>query len=136
MEHSGPAATATGALVGSMREFGPLTAPIVLYGVTMVPTELLSNATVAVRVTPIAIALAESLSVSPRPFLVAVMTAGNRAFATPFDYQTDVIVYRMGSYRCMDFVTGGLPLNLVTFAVAILAIRTFFPFRAMPTLDC
>ncbi|MFC3578748.1 SLC13 family permease [Sphingomonas hylomeconis] len=128
MEESGLAAEATGALVGSMREFGPLTALIVLYGLTMILTELLSNATVAVLVTPIAVALAESLGVSPRPFLVAVMMAGSAAFATPFGYQTNVIVYQMGGYRYLDFVKVGLPLNLITFAVAIVAIQAFFPF--------
>jgi di/tricarboxylate transporter len=128
MEQSGLAAEATDTLVGSMKEFGPLTALIVLYGITMVLTELLSNATVAVLVTPIAVALASSLGVSPRPFLVAVMMAGSAAFATPFGYQTNVIVYQMGGYRYMDFVKVGLPLNLITFAVAIAAIRIFFPF--------
>lgn len=128
MEESGLAATATGALVGSMQEFGPLTALIVLYGATMLLTELLSNATVAVLVTPIAVALAESLGVSPRPFIVAVMMAGSAAFATPFGYQTNVIVYQMGGYRYMDFVRVGLPLNLLTYAVAIVAITAFFPF--------
>ena len=111
-----------------MREISPLTALIVLYGATLILTELLSNATVAVLVTPIAVALAESLGVSPRPFLVAVMMAGSAAFATPFGYQTNVIVYQMGGYRYMDFVRVGLPLNLITFAVAIFAISIFFPF--------
>lgn len=128
MEESGLAAAATGALIGSMHEVGPLTALIVLYGITMVLTELLSNATVAVLVTPIAVALADSLGVSPRPFLIAVMMAGSAAFATPFGYQTNVIVYQMGGYRYMDFVRVGLPLNLLTFAVAIAAIQMSFPF--------
>lgn len=128
MEESGLAAATTTALVGSLHDVAPLTALIVLYGLTMVLTELLSNATVAVLVTPVAVALAESLGVSPRPFLVAVMMAGSAAFATPFGYQTNVIVYQMGGYRYMDFVRVGLPLNLITFAVAILAIQTFFPF--------
>jgi di/tricarboxylate transporter len=56
------------------------------------------------------------------------MMAGSAAFATPFGYQTNVIVYQMGGYRYMDFVKVGLPLNLITYAVAILAIQTFFPF--------
>ncbi len=128
MEESGLAAAATGALIGSMHQVGPLTALIVLYGITMLLTELLSNATVAVLVTPIAVALADSLGVSPRPFLIAVMMAGSAAFATPFGYQTNVIVYQMGGYRYMDFVRVGLPLNLLTFAVAIVAIQMFFPF--------
>ena len=128
MEQSGLAEKATRALIGSMQEVGPLTALIVLYALTMVLTELLSNATVAVLVTPVAVALAESLGVSPRPFLVAVMMAGSAAFATPLGYQTNVIVYQMGGYRYTDFLKVGLPLNIVTFAVAILAIRFFFPF--------
>lgn len=128
MEESGLASAATSALVGSMREISPLIALVVLYGATLVLTELLSNATVAVLVTPIAVALAESLGVSPRPFLIAVMMAGSAAFATPFGYQTNVIVYQMGGYRYMDFVRVGLPLNLITFAVAIVSINVFFPF--------
>jgi di/tricarboxylate transporter len=128
MEESGLAAAATRMLIGSMHGISPLIALVVLYGATMVLTELLSNATVAVLVTPIAVALAESLGVSPRPFLVAVMMAGSLAFATPFGYQTNVIVYQMGGYRYMDFVRVGLPLNLITFGVAIAAISIFFPF--------
>jgi len=128
MEVSGLAAAATRAFVGSMDGLGPLAALIVLYGLTMILTELLSNATVAVLVTPVAVALAESLGVSPRPFLVAVMMAASAAFATPFGYQTNVIVYQMGGYRYLDFVRVGLPLNLLTFAVAIVAIHAFFPF--------
>lgn len=128
MEESGLAGAATRAMLGSMNEISPLVALIILYGATMILTELLSNATVAVLVTPIAVALAESLAVSPRPFLVAVMMAGSAAFATPFGYQTNVIVYQMGGYRYMDFVRVGLPLNLITFATAIVAIRAAFPF--------
>jgi di/tricarboxylate transporter len=128
MEESGLAAAATNSLIGSLDGISPLAALIILYALTMVLTELLSNATVAVLVTPLAVALAESLGVSARPFIVAVMMAGSAAFATPFGYQTNVIVYQMGGYRYMDFVRVGLPLNLITFAVAIAAIRTFFPF--------
>jgi hypothetical protein len=53
---------------------------------------------------PLAVALGESMGVSPRPFLVAVMIAGSAAFATPFGYQTNVLVYQMAGYRYMDFV--------------------------------
>jgi di/tricarboxylate transporter len=128
MEQSGLAAQASGLLIGSVGGLSPLVALIVLYVVTMALTELLSNATVAVLVTPISVALAESLAVSPRPFLVAVMIAASAAFATPFGYQTNVIVYQMAGYRYMDFVRVGLPLNLITCVVAIVAIRMAFPF--------
>lgn len=87
-----------------------------------------SNATVAVLIVPMAVALAEALGVSPRPFTVAVMMAGSAAFATPFGYQTNVLVFQIGGYSYMDFVRVGLPLKLITWATAMVAIPYFFPF--------
>ncbi|MFL6784785.1 MAG: SLC13 family permease [Sphingomicrobium sp.] len=125
---SGVAETATAALIGGLDGLSPLVALIIVYGATLFATELLSNATVAVLFTPVAVSLAEALHVSARPFLVAVMIAGSAAFATPFGYQTNVIVYRMGGYNYLDFVKVGLPLNLITWVVGIMAIPIYFPF--------
>ena len=128
IEVTGLAATGAGMLIEVLRPFGPLVGLIILYGVTLFATELLSNATVAVLITPIAVALAESFGVDPRPFLVGVMMAASAAFATPFGYQTNVLVFQMGGYSYMDFVRVGLPLNLVTWVAAMIAIPIFFPF--------
>lgn len=128
LDQSGLAAAASKMLITSVHGLSPLLALSVLYVLTMVMTELLSNATVAVLITPIAVALAQSLGVNPRPFLIAVMMAASAAFATPFGYQTNVIVYQMGGYRYMDFVRVGLPLNVLTAIVAITMIHLVFPF--------
>jgi di/tricarboxylate transporter len=125
---SGVAETATETLIHSLDGLSPLVALIIVYGATLFATELLSNATVAVLFTPLAVSLAEALHVSPRPFLVAVMIAGSAAFATPFGYQTNVLVYRLGGYNYMDFVRVGLPLNFITWVVGIIAIPLYFPF--------
>jgi di/tricarboxylate transporter len=93
---SGVAESATHTLIGGLDGLSPMLALIVLYGATLFATELLSNATVAVLFTPVAVSLGEALHVSPRPFLVAVMIAGSAAFATPFGYQTNALVYQMG----------------------------------------
>lgn len=128
LEETGLAAAATRLLIGSMDGMSPLLALIILYGVTLFATEILSNATVAVLFTPIAVSIAEAFAVSPRPFLVAIMLAGSAAFATPFGYQTNVIVYQMGGYNYLDFVKIGIPLNVITWVVGIIAIRMYFPF--------
>jgi len=128
IEVTGLAAAGAESLIGVIQPLGPLGALIVLYGVTLFATELLSNATVAVLITPIAVALAESLGVDPRPFLVGVMMAASAAFATPFGYQTNVLVFQMGGYSYMDFVRVGVPLNLITWIAAMIAIPIFFPF--------
>ena len=128
LEKTGLAGAATATLIERIDGLSPLVALAILYGATLFATEILSNATVAVLFTPIAVSFAEALGVSPRPFLVAVMIAGSAAFATPFGYQTNVIVYRMGGYTYMDFVRLGIPLNILTWAVAVVAIQMAFPF--------
>jgi len=128
LDETGLASSATNALIGTMQGVSPLIALIILYGVTLFATELLSNATVAVLFTPVAVSMAEAFSVSPRPFLVAVMIAASAAFATPFGYQTNVLVYQMGGYNYLDFLKVGLPLNIITWAAAVVAIRVYFPF--------
>lgn len=128
LDVTGLAASATNALVGWVKALGPLMALALIYGGTLLLTEILSNAAVAVLLTPVAVALADSLGVSPRPFLVAVMLAASAAFATPFGYQTNVLVYQLGRYSYMDFVRIGVPLNLLTWAVGVAAIHWAFPF--------
>lgn len=128
LEITGLASSATTAMLGLVRSLGPFGALALLYGATLFLTEILSNAAVAVLVTPVAVALAESLGVSARPFLVAVMMAASAAFATPFGYQTNVLVYQMGGYSYTDFVKIGVPLNLLTWLVGVLVIPIFFPF--------
>jgi di/tricarboxylate transporter len=128
LDVTGLAESATHALIGTMQGASPMLALIILYGVTLFATELLSNATVAVLFTPIAVSMADAFSVSPRPFLVAIMIAASAAFATPFGYQTNVLVYQMGGYNYLDFLKVGLPLNFITWAAAVIAIHIYFPF--------
>lgn len=128
LDVTGLAGAVTRMMIGSLDEFSPLLALVIVYGATLFATELLSNATVAVLFTPIAVSIAEALGVSPRPFLVAVMISGSAAFATPFGYQTNALVYQMGGYTFLDFVRVGIPLNLITWAVAVVSIQFWFPF--------
>lgn len=128
LEVTGLAALATNGLVGVVKSLGPLMALALIYGATLLLTEILSNAAVAVLLTPVAVALAESLGVSPRPFLIGIMMAASAAFATPFGYQTNVLVYQLGRYSYMDFVRIGIPLNLLTWVVGVGVIPIFFPF--------
>lgn len=106
-----------------------LPAPLLIWGVyllTSILTELVSNNAVAVVVTPIAIGLAASLGVDPRPLVVAVMVAASASFATPIGYQTNTLVYGPGGYRFTDFMRIGIPLNLSIGVLASLLIPVFW----------
>ncbi len=108
----------------------PFAQLIIIYLVTMVLTELLSNNTAAVLMFPIGLATAAALNVSYMPFVVALTIAASCGFATPIGYQTNLMVYGPGGYRFMDFVRFGFPLNLVVALVTITVVPLVFPFHA------
>ncbi|MCB1389039.1 MAG: SLC13 family permease [Rhodobacteraceae bacterium] len=98
-----------------------------VYLVAMALTEVVSNNAVAVIVTPVAIGLAQTMGVDPRPLVVAVMFAASASFATPIGYQTNTLVYGPGGYRFTDFLRVGLPLNALAALTATLLIPLIWP---------
>ena len=66
----------------------------------------------SVPCTPIAISIAQSLGVSPEPFILAVLFGANLSFATPMAYQTNILLMNAGGYKFGDFVRVGLPLAI------------------------
>ncbi|HZU37924.1 MAG TPA: SLC13 family permease [Gemmataceae bacterium] len=106
----------------------PLLTLAMVYGVTMVFTELMSHSAAAVLVFPIALAAAHSLNVSFMPFIMAILVAASCTFATPIGYPTNLMVYGPGGYRFTDFLRFGGPLNLLIWAVTILLTPILWPF--------
>ena len=90
-------------------------------------TELVSNNAVAVVFTPIAISLAQSLGMEPRPFLVIVMIAASASFATPIGYQTNTLVYAPGGYRFTDYMRLGVPMNVGIGVLSALLVPLAWP---------
>lgn len=91
-------------------------------------TELVSNNAVAVVVTPVAISLALTLGVDPRPFVVIVMIAASASFATPIGYQTNTLVYAPGGYKFTDYMRLGIPMNVGVGVIAALLVPLMWPF--------
>ena len=121
----GNAMTETGTaqwIAGGLLSFGPLTPWIALamvYALTALFTELITNNAAAVLMFPIALAVSEQLGVNFLPFAVAVMFAASASFITPLGYQTNLMVYGPGRYRFTDYMRIGIPLSLVVAAVAL-----------------
>lgn len=101
----------------------------VIYFVTLLATELISNNTAAALMLPLALSTASQLGVNFMPFVIAVMMAASAGFATPFGYQTNLMVYGPGGYKFMDYVKIGLPLDLLIGAVTIALAPLAFPFH-------
>ncbi len=95
-----------------------------LYFATFILTELLSNATAAALVFPIALnaATAENSGFDPTFAAIIVMIGASASFATPIGYQTNLMVQGPGGYRFSDYMKIGIPLGLITGTVAVTAI--------------
>jgi di/tricarboxylate transporter len=128
MQNSGTAELIAAQLLNVTQPLGLLGVLATFYLLTSVLTELISNNAAAVVLTPIAIATAAALGVSPMPFVIAVMFAASNSFMTPIGYQTNTFIYGPGGYRFSDFVRVGGPLNLLLLVVATFVIPLFFPF--------
>jgi len=76
-------------------------------------TNVVSNNAAAVIGTPIAIAIAQQLGVNPEPFVLAVLFGANMSFATPFGYQTNLLILSAGGYKFSDFMRVGIPLIII-----------------------
>ncbi|MDO5641262.1 MAG: SLC13 family permease [Paracoccus sp. (in: a-proteobacteria)] len=111
----------------SLASLPPWALVLAVYTLASALTETVTNNAVAVIVTPLAITLAHSLGVDPRPLIVAVMMGASASFATPIGYQTNTLVYGPGGYRFSDFIRVGMPLNLLMALTAAIAIPMFWP---------
>ena len=95
---------------------------VILYLITAVLTELLSNNATIVIMAPIAVALAyEMLAAGPagqdlaRAYVLTACIAASASFVTPIGYQTNTFVYTVGGYRFKDFLRIGIFFNLIYF---------------------
>jgi di/tricarboxylate transporter len=127
MEKTGLVIIITDAIQPHLALLSPLFALAAVYVITTILTELVTNNAVAVVMAPIAIALAQSLGLDPRPFLIAVMLAASASFMTPIGYQTNTLVYNAGGYRFVDFLRIGFVIDVTTFAAAMLVIPQIWP---------
>jgi len=76
-------------------------------------TNVVTNNAAAVIGTPIAIGIAQQLNVSPEPFILAVLFGANMSFATPYGYQTNLLILSAGGYKFSDFLRVGIPLTII-----------------------
>lgn len=116
-----------------MAEFGqagqsPLTLLIMLMLGTVALTQVMNNVSTAAVMTPVALDLAQAMQITPRPFLMAVLTGSSLAFLSPVAHQANAMIMGPGSYRYRDFLRVGVPLTVLMLLLAILLIPWFWPF--------
>jgi di/tricarboxylate transporter len=127
LESTGAAAAIANTFTGFVGN-SPWMALVVIYGITTLLTEVITNNAAAALIFPIAIALADTLNVSFMPFVIAIMIGASASFATPIGYQTNMMVYGPGGYKFTDFMRIGIPLNLLFWAITVIITPILYPF--------
>ncbi|MEM8690995.1 MAG: SLC13 family permease [Pseudomonadota bacterium] len=99
----------------------------VLMIVTMSLSDVLNNTATTIVAAPVGIQMAQSLNVSPDPFLMAVAVAASSAFLTPIGHKNNTLILGPGGYKFGDYWRMGLPLEIIVIVVSIPAILVFWP---------
>ena len=127
LDSSGGTELIAGALVGLTQGMPAWVVLTVLMLVTMTLSDVLNNTATTIVAAPVGIQMAQSLDVSPDPFLMAVAVAASSAFLTPIGHKNNTLILGPGGYNFGDYWRMGLPLEIIVVAVSIPAILVFWP---------
>lgn len=129
MDKSGAGKMIADLVVGLMgSDPSPYMATAILFLLSCILTQFMSNTASSALLAPIAIAIAKGMGASPYAVMMAVAVAASCAFATPVGTPPNTLVLGPGEYSFMDYVKAGIPLIVVCFIVSIIVIPIVWPF--------
>ncbi len=106
----------------------PLAITMLLFAVTALLTQFMSNSASAALIAPIGIVIAQKLGISPYPLLMVIAVASSCAYATPIGTPPCTLMVGPGNYRFVDYIKAGLPLILLCFAATVIIVPLVWPF--------
>ncbi len=129
MDKSGAGQLIANAVLGVMgSDPSPYFATAVLFILSCVMTQFMSNTASCALLAPIGIAIAKGMGADPHAVLMAIGVAASCAFGTPVGTPPNTLVLGPGQYKFIDYVKAGVPLIIVCFIVSILIIPMVWPF--------
>ena len=129
MDKTGAGKLIADTVVGMMGEHpNPIILCAVLYLISNVLTQFMSNTASAALLAPIGISIAQSIGADPKPVLMSIGIAASMAFATPMATPPNTLVLGPGGFNFNDYVKVGVPLCIITFIASVIIIPIFWPF--------
>ena len=129
MDKTGAGKLIADTVVGMMGEHpNPIILCAVLYLISNVLTQFMTNTASAALLAPIGISIAQSIGADPKPVLMAIGIAASMAFATPMATPPNTLVLGPGGFSFNDYVKVGVPLCIITFIASVIIIPIFWPF--------
>jgi di/tricarboxylate transporter len=128
IQNSGVANLLAADAISIVRSIGPVGVLAIIWIITSVLTEIITNNAAVALVFPIAVMAAQLLGVDSRPFFVAIAIAGASSFMTARGYRSNLIIKAVGKYSAADFLRIGAPMQIIAFILSVLLIPWFWPF--------
>ncbi len=127
LQATGGTALIADGIVNVSMGYSPAIVLLLLVVVTMTLSDVMNNTATAVIAAPIALEIANRLSVSPDPFLMGVAVAASCAFLTPIGHKNNTLIMGPGGYRFGDYWRMGLPLEILIVAISVPTILFVWP---------
>ena len=129
LDQSGAGKMIADAVIGVMgSDPSPYFATAVLFALSCVMTQFMSNTASCALLAPIGISIAQGMGADPHAVLMAIGVAASCAFGTPVGTPPNTLVLGPGQYKFTDYVKAGVPLILVCFVVSLIIIPMVWPF--------
>ena len=128
MQSTGVATLIADAVIAAVGFYGPTAILAGIMTLTMAINQFIPSAVNAVVMTPIALATAMSMGISPYPFVMGIAYAVAASFMTPVSHPVNILVMSPGGYRFSDFIRNGLPFSLIVLIISILMLPIIFPY--------
>ncbi|MEZ6124239.1 MAG: SLC13 family permease [Planctomycetaceae bacterium] len=99
-----------------------------IYSLAVTLSNMITAKAAAILVLKIALGAAATMNISPQPLIIALIVGAAGSFATPFGYQTNMMVYGPGGYRSSDYLRMGVPLSILVGIVTMIVAPVIWPF--------
>ena len=129
MEKTGAGKMIADTVVGMMGDHpNPYVLTGVLFLISNVLTQFMSNTASAALLAPIGISIAQSIGADPKPVLMALGIAASCAFATPMATPPNTLVLGPGGFSFNDYAKVGVPMCFISLIVCLIVIPIVWPF--------
>ena len=129
MDKTGAGKLIADTVVGAMgANPNPYLLTAVLFLISNVLTQFMSNTASAALLAPIGISIAQTIGCDPKPVLMALGIAASMAFATPMATPPNTLVLGPGGFSFNDYVKVGVPMCLISWVACVVIIPIFWPF--------
>ncbi len=126
LEHSGVLLMLTNALMPLLEHSSPIVALIIVYLLTLLLTEFVTNNAAAALMFPFAYGLVVSLNLPIMPFALAVAFAASASFISPYGYQTNLLVFSASNYKFKHFVKIGTPISMLYSTIVLTMLSWYY----------